>query len=203
VTTGSLESIIADTCAPARPWCWRFGPESPSRVEDGALALRANARSDLFAMGALHHTDALGALVREAGSCFTFSATVEVDGGTFADAAGLLMRSTSAWLKLCVERKRRGGWAVVSVFGAPDADEAHGIDLAGGSAALLLTREGRRVAAWLRAEPGGDWRFHRTLWWPDAAPAAVGVFAQAPFSTGHWARFEELRLTPDAREDKR
>ncbi|QMV21025.1 hypothetical protein GQS52_03680 [Streptomyces sp. SCUT-3] len=84
---------------------------------------------------------------------------------------------------------------------------------AGPRAGLLLTREGGRVAAFVRAEEephggrqpqeAGGWEFVRTFSGWTQHTLELGLFAQAPFSDGCTAAFESPHLGGRALRDRR
>lgn len=181
---------------PCRSWC----------VRGHRLIIEAQAGADLFTMPGVREIDSLSALQREISGDFTLrvAASVEVVDGSLGDAAGVFWRGGHHWIKACVERLRNGRWGVVTVASTPTSDEALGPDLAGPAAELLLSREEARTAVWFRETPQAPWRFARTLLINSRdSTARLGLFAQAPFSSGAIGTFENLSLEAVARPDGR
>ncbi|MDX2938366.1 DUF1349 domain-containing protein [Streptomyces ipomoeae] len=177
---------------------WTVGP-SP-----GELRLTAGAGADLYAMPGVREVDALPALVRPLDGDFRFHAHVTVeDGGTFADAGGLVVLTDTGSVKVCVERTTSGSWAIVTVVSLPHSDEAMGPELTGPSAELLVTRQGTRFATLFRTPADADWRFARTLTLSGSREVRAGVFAQAPLSDSCTAVFHGLSLSPVPLRDRR
>ncbi|WP_404816451.1 DUF1349 domain-containing protein [Streptomyces thermolineatus] len=176
------------------------------------IRVTAPAGADLFHSPG-HRGTGVPALRRPLNGDFTAWAAVSVAGRRFADAGGLCLYGPDGWFKLCLERTRAGGWAAVSVLSRPDSDEALGPALPGPRAGLLLTREGGRVAAFVRAEEephggrqpqeAGGWEFVRTFSGWTQHTLELGLFAQAPFSDGCTAAFESPHLGGRALRDRR
>lgn len=175
---------------------WRIAP-------DGALETEAAAGSDLFHVPGTRVVDSLSAYERAAQRCFTLTACVRAAGDTFADGAGILIRAAAESFKICIERTRTGVWRVVTVLSRPISDECYGPGLEGPEAILRLTCEGDRHAAFVRRGSDANWTFVRTFHWSRAPRATVGLFAQAPLSTGVHARFSSIIWEPFAVRDRR
>ncbi|MFE9775832.1 DUF1349 domain-containing protein [Streptomyces sp. NPDC005931] len=183
---------------------WRFdGPGTRSVPRTGLLEVRAARGADLFAMPGAYEASAVPLLGRWVDGDHTLRVRVAVDGHAFGDAGGIVVHTSDGWFKVCVERTRAGGWAIVTVVSRPVSDEAAGPALDGPHADLLITREGRRHAVFHRAAPGRGWRFVRTFFGPDDRGVRVGLFAQAPFSDSCTASFSALRHAPVALADRR
>lgn len=186
---------------------WHDGAADAFTVTAEGALVAAPAGADLF-----HATHSTGhrradspALRRAIAGDFTVQSHLTVSGGRFADAGGLCLYGPDGWFKLCLERTRHGGWAAVSVLSRPDSDEASGPPLPGPSATLLLTRQGRRFAAFVHAgdRTEGDWTFVRTFTGWREHVLELGLFAQAPFSDGSAATFSSVRLGGRALRDRR
>ncbi|MFE3650982.1 DUF1349 domain-containing protein [Streptomyces sp. NPDC059101] len=183
---------------------WRFDGPGTAPVRHAAeLRVRAPRGADLFRMPGAYEASGIPRLSRRVTGDHTLWTRVTVDGREFGDAGGIVVHDGAGWFKVCVERTRAGGWAVVTVVSHPVSDEAAGPVLAGPDAELLVTREGRRYAVFHREHDGGDWRFVRTFFGADEADVRVGLFAQAPFSDACTASFAPLRLAPTALADRR
>ncbi|MFE3769436.1 DUF1349 domain-containing protein [Streptomyces sp. NPDC059122] len=183
---------------------WRFDGPGTAPVRHAAeLRVRAPRGADLFRMPGAYEASGIPWLSRRVTGDHTLWTRVTVDGRKFGDAGGIVVHDGAGWFKVCVERTRAGGWAVVTVVSHPVSDEAAGPVLAGPDAELLVTREGRRYAVFHREHDGGDWRFVRTFFGADEADVRVGLFAQAPFSDACTASFAPLRLAPTALADRR
>ncbi|MGK5641704.1 DUF1349 domain-containing protein [Streptomyces sp. URMC 126] len=180
------------------------GPGTAPVRTASALEVRAGRGADLFAMPGWYTASGVPALSRTVPGDHTAHVRVSVEGGEFGDAGGIVVHGSGGWFKVCVERTRAGGWAVVTVVSRPGSDEAAGPALAGPRAGLLVTREGARYAVFCREDAAGEWRFVRTFLWPGDAPEVrLGLFAQAPFSEACTARFTGLRCAPAALADRR
>ncbi|NLU70576.1 DUF1349 domain-containing protein [Streptomyces sp. HNM0574] len=200
--TGSTELSWPDGTDAGDPWQWRGTPAATSR--DGRLLrIEAPGGADLYALPGSYEADGLPLLQRPVRGDFTASARIAVEGGAFGDAAGLALHGEDGWLKVCVERTRAGGWAVVTVHSRPASDEAMGPALAGPAADLLLTREGRRHAVFFRQEPDGDWQFVRTFHGFAADELRLGLFVQAPFSPSAAGAFTPVRISATPLGDRR
>ncbi|MER5810399.1 DUF1349 domain-containing protein [Streptomyces sp. NPDC002033] len=183
---------------------WSFsGPGTAPVREAATLEVRAERGADLFAMPGFHEAAAVPALARAVTGDHTVRTRVAVTGGAFGDAGGIVVHGADGWFKVCVERTRAGGWAVVTVVSRPASDEAVGPALAGPAAELLVTREGGRHAVFCREDPAGAWRFVRTHLGPAEGGVRLGLFAQAPFSDACTAVFTGARLAPVALADRR
>ncbi|MEU7580902.1 DUF1349 domain-containing protein [Streptomyces sp. NPDC041068] len=184
------------------PWRWQGQPQSWSRAGD-SLRIEAPGGADLYNLPGSYEADSLPLLRRPVEGDFTAWTRITVEGSAFGDAAGLALHGEDGWLKVCVERTRAGGWAVVTVLSRPASDEAMGPALDGPAADLLVTREGRRHAVFYRQQPQEDWRFVRTFLGFTAPQLQLGAFVQAPFSPSAAARFAPLRLSPVPLGDRR
>ncbi|GAA4931228.1 DUF1349 domain-containing protein [Streptomyces coeruleoprunus] len=183
---------------------WTFaGPGSTPVRDAGELTVRAHRGADLFTMPGSYEANGVPLLGRTVRGDHTVRVHVGVDGHAFGDAGGIAMHGADGWFKVCVERTRAGGWAIVTVVSRPESDEATGPALAGPRAELLVTREGRRHAVLFREDPAGDWRFVRTFLGTDAPDVRLGLFAQAPFSDACTASFTAPRYAAVALADRR
>ncbi|WP_437312958.1 DUF1349 domain-containing protein [Sorangium sp. So ce385] len=186
-------------------WSWSREPARWSRADGspGSLTVVAPGRSDLFAMPGHYDVDRLPLLQRPVDGDFAAWSRITVDGGAFGDAGGIALHGEDGWLKVCVERTRTGGWAMVTVLSRPESDEAMGPALDGPAADVMVTREGRRVAVLFRQYRHEDWRFVRTYLARTTRQMRLGIFVQAPFSEAASAQFEPMRLSPTAWRDQR
>lgn len=203
MTSGTTTS--APTGAPADltdGWESAGDPRAFAVTRDAAR-VTAPAGADLFHAPGGHRPSGVPALRRPLTGDFTVSTRVAVTGGEFADAGGLSLHGPDGWFKLCLERTRAGGWAAVTVLTRPYSDEAFGPALPGPEAELLLTREGRRTAAFVRTEQDRDWQFVRTFTGWDAPWLTLGLFAQAPFSRTCAATFTPPLIGGRALRDRR
>ncbi|MFI6108176.1 DUF1349 domain-containing protein [Streptomyces sp. NPDC051310] len=183
---------------------WSFsGPGALPVRDPHALEIRAERGCDLFTMPGTYEASGIPLLGRTVTGDHTFRAAVTVRGTAFGDAGGIVVHDAGGWFKVCVERTRDGGWAVVTVVSRPVSDEAVGPSLAAPHAELLVTREGRRRAVFCREEPDGEWRFVRTFFGSGAGDVRIGLFAQAPFSDACTAAFSVPRYVPAALADRR
>ncbi|QUH01947.1 DUF1349 domain-containing protein [Saccharopolyspora erythraea] len=183
---------------------WRqVGDPEAFTSSDGAMRVTAPAGADLFSMPGSYEGSGAPMLRRTIRGDFTAWSRVSVSGEKFADAGGLSLHAADGWFKLCLERTRGGGWAVVTVLSRPHSDEAMGPALPGPDAELLLTRQGTRYAAFVRVADGLGWRFARTFTGFDDAEPELGLFAQAPFSPSCTAIFSPLSLGTKALRDSR
>ncbi|GAA2230775.1 hypothetical protein GCM10010232_16430 [Streptomyces amakusaensis] len=183
-------------------WQWQGEPLSWHSTGE-SLRIEAPGGADLYALPGSYEADSLPLLQRTVTGDFTAWTRISVRGSALGDAAGLSLHGEDGWLKVCVERTKAGGWAVVTVLSRPLSDEAMGPALDGPAADLLLTRQGRRLAVLFRQSPREDWRFARTFLGFAAPELRLGVFAQAPFSPSATGRFEPLRLSPVPLDDRR
>jgi regulation of enolase protein 1 (concanavalin A-like superfamily) len=192
-----------DQCPPRSSWAWSGPPVAWCEENDVLLAV-APGGSDLFSMPGVREIASLPVLARAIPGDFRVWVSVAVEGESFADAAGLILRSGGGCsFKLCVECTPAGTWQIVSVASSPASDEAAGPAIDGPMADLLLTREGRRLAAFYRGSSIRDWRFLRTLHGWDPRDTSVGLFVQAPFSAGCSARFSALGSSAEPLADRR
>ncbi|MFF9869852.1 DUF1349 domain-containing protein [Streptomyces sp. NPDC013953] len=183
---------------------WSFSGPGAAPVRDPhALEILAERGCDLFTMPGSYEASGIPLLGRTVTGDHTFRAGVTVRGTAFGDAGGIVVHDDGGWFKVCVERTRAGGWAMVTVVSRPVSDEAVGPALAAPRAELLVTREGRRHAVFCREEQGGKWRFVRTFFGSGAGDVRIGLFAQAPFSAACTAVFSVPRYVPAALADRR
>jgi regulation of enolase protein 1 (concanavalin A-like superfamily) len=195
--------FAGDCCPPAAQWRWWRQPAAWSSDPAGTLEIVSPAGTDLYFAPGVREVCSIVALERPISGAFTISVSVAVDGTEFADAGGLLLRGHNReWLKLCVERSKTA-WQIVTVASRPASDEAAGPLLDGPGADLLVTREGRRVAAYYRRDAGDDWRFARCIYDCWEGELLAGLFVQAPFSTRCTARFRALESRAEALRDRR
>ncbi|WP_078948651.1 DUF1349 domain-containing protein [Streptomyces noursei] len=183
-------------------WQWQGRPRSWSRTGE-SLHIEAPGGADLYALPGSYQADSLPLLQRTVTGDFTARTRISVEGSAFGDAAGLALHGDDGWLKVCVERTKAGGWAVVTVLSRPASDEAMGPALDGPAAELLVTREGRRHAVLFRQRAQEDWRFVRTFHGFADPELRLGVFVQAPFSPSAAALFGPLHLSPVPLGDRR
>ena len=186
--------------SPIEEWAWWNEPASWNLGDDGKLTMWAAAGSDLFFMPEIRNINCLSAFERPIKGDFTLSVWVNVKGDMFADAAGILLRSDKhGWLKVCIERSQSLKWTVESVVSSPYSDEARGPKVSCGCGGLLLTREGPHIGIlWSEYEAMTEWEFLRAIWWPCPEYVQVGLFAQAPFSSGCTGAFSNLSLCWEA-----
>lgn len=183
-------------------WSWSAEPLSCSSA-GGSLEVSAPGGADLFAMPGAHEASGLPLLQRTVRGDFTAWTRISVDGAAFGDAGGIALHGPEGWLKVCVERVKAGGWAVVTVLSRPVSDEALGPALAGPEAELLVTREGPRQAVFFREAPEDDWRFVRTFFGFSEPELRLGLFVQAPFTPSASAVFAPVRFRATALPDRR
>ncbi|WP_371680442.1 DUF1349 domain-containing protein [Streptomyces sp. NBC_01276] len=211
VTTAPTAAVTAPGATPPRGRAlafddtgWTFsGPGALAARDPATLEIRADRGADLFAMPGFHEASGVPLLGRTLTGDHTVRARVAVRGGAFGDAGGILVHGADGWFKVCVERTRAGGWAVVTVVSRPLSDEAMGPALAGPRAELLVTREGGRHAVFCREDPDGPWLFVRTFLGPADPDVRLALFAQAPFSDSCTAVFTGARWSPRALADRR
>lgn len=183
---------------------WSFeGPGSGSLAHPGELRVRVPRGADLFRMPGSYEASGTGTWGLTVAGDHTLWTRVGVEGRAFGDAGGIVVHDREGWFKVCVERTRAGGWAIVTVVSRPLSDEATGAALAGPGAGLLVTREGRRHAVFHREHDDGDWRFVRTFTGAAGPEVRVGLFAQAPFSDACTASFTRPGFAPTALADRR
>ncbi|GAB7110193.1 hypothetical protein JCM4814A_85080 [Streptomyces phaeofaciens JCM 4814] len=183
---------------------WSFdGPGSASLPHAGELRVRVPRGTDLFRMPGAYEASGVGTWGRSVTGDHTLWTRVAVEGQAFGDAGGIVVHDREGWFKVCVERTRAGGWAIVTVVSRPLSDEATGPALAGPRSELLVTREGRRHAVLHREHADEDWRFVRTFVGGDDPTVRVGLFAQAPFSDACTASFTPPGFVPAALADRR
>ncbi|MEU8774271.1 DUF1349 domain-containing protein [Streptomyces sp. NPDC048606] len=199
-----LSTVPAGHALPFDDPGWSFtGPGGTALRDAAGLEVRAECGADLFAMPGWYEADGVPLFGRTLTGDHMLWTDVTVRGRTFGDAGGIVVHGDDGWFKVCVERTRAGGWAVVTVVSRPLSDEAAGPALAGPRAELLVTRDGARHAVFCREDPDEPWRFVRTFV-GDAGPRVrVGLFAQAPFSEGCAAGFTSVRWAPVALADRR
>ena len=185
-------------------WAW---PESPGvqclhRPEE--LTIQAQPGSDLIRIPGVREIDRVCAYQRPISGDFTVTVSVSVQGERFADAAGIVVRDgDGGWLKAAVERTRSLEWAVFTIVSLPNSDEACGAVLPAAQADLLVTRERTRFAVLHKNADQQDWIFARTFRWAAPETISLGLFAQAPFSDGSFARFEHLNVSAQPMRDRR
>ncbi|MGX1546060.1 DUF1349 domain-containing protein [Streptomyces adustus] len=183
---------------------WSFeGPGSTSLPHPGELRVRVPRGTDLFRMPGSYEASGVGTWGRSVAGDHTLWTRVGVEGQAFGDAGGIVVHDREGWFKVCVERTRSGGWAIVTVVSRPLSDEATGAALAGPGAGLLVTREGRRHAVFHREHDDEEWRFVRTFTGGGDPEVRVGLFAQAPFSDACTASFTPPGFAPAALADRR
>lgn len=183
---------------------WHWSGPAPAAVRRGTtLEIAVRRGTDLYAMPGCYEADALPLLQRPVHGDFTAWTRIGVEGHAFGDAGGIALHGADGWLKVCVERTRDGGWAIVTVLTRPVSDEARGPSLSGPAADLQITRQGTRYAVFHRERPHEDWQFVRTFLGFPEPEVRLGLFAQAPFGESCTATFTAPRMSSVAAADRR
>ena len=198
----STETItLSSIPAPLR---WDLAPISWSAGADGALAIAAGPRTDLFVNP--DGTDvALNAprLLFAPDGDFTLSARVTVEFAATYDAGVLLLYAGErTWGKLCFEFSPQGEPMIVSVVTRGFSDDANAYVVAGNQTFLRIARLGRAFAFHASGD-GAYWRLIRHFTLDTDAPLAAGFVSQSPMGAGCTATFADITYTPGRLADLR
>ena len=186
------------------PLGWGLPPVSWNVGDDGALAITAGPRTDMFVNPA--GTDVVlnaPRLVFAPTGDFMLSARVTVEFAATYDAGVLLLYAGErSWAKLCFEYSPQRQPMIVSVVTQGYSDDANAYVVAGNQTFLRISRLGRAFA-FHASEGGAYWNLIRNFTLEPLAPLAAGFVAQSPTGDGCTASFAEIVYAPERLADLR
>ena len=186
------------------PLSWGLPPVSWNISDDGALAITAGPRTDMFVNPAGTEV-VLNAprLVFEPAGDFMLSARVTVGFAATYDAGVLLLYAGErSWAKLCFEYSPQRQPMIVSVVTQGFSDDANAYVVAGNQTFLRVSRLGRAFAFHASGD-GAYWNLIRNFTLEPLAPLAAGFVAQSPTGAGCTASFAHISYTPERLADLR
>jgi regulation of enolase protein 1 (concanavalin A-like superfamily) len=186
------------------PLGWGLPPVSWNVGGDGALAITAGPRTDMFVNPA--GTDVVlnaPRLVFAPTGDFMLSARVTVGFAATYDAGVLLLYGGErSWAKLCFEYSPQRQPMIVSVVTQGFSDDANAYVVAGNQTFLRVSRLGRAFA-FHASEDGAYWNLIRNFTLEPPARLAAGFVAQSPTGDGCTATFADIAYTPERLADLR
>jgi uncharacterized protein len=186
------------------PLSWGLPPVSWNIGDDGALAITAGPRTDMFVNPA--GTDVVlnaPRLVFTPVGDFMLSARVTVEFAATYDAGVLLLYVDKRnWGKLCFEYSPQRQPMIVSVVTQGFSDDANAYVVAGNQTFLRISRLGRAFA-FHASEDGTYWQLIRNFTLEPSAPLAAGFVAQSPTGEGCTATFDQIVYRPERLADLR
>ena len=191
---------------PSIPTSLRWGvlPVSWDIGDDGALAITAGPRTDMFVNPA--GTDVVlnaPRLVFAPDGDFMLSARVTVEFAATYDAGVLLLYADdSSWAKLCFEYSPQRQPMIVSVVTQGFSDDANAYVVTGSQTFLRVSRLGRAFALHA-SEDGAYWQLIRNFTLEPSAQLVAGFVAQSPTGAGCTAMFADIVYTPARLADLR
>ncbi len=198
----TTERLMLPTIPP--PLSWGLPPVSYDIGGDGALAITAGPRSDMFVNPA--GTDVVlnaPRLVFAPDGDFMLSARVTVEFGATYDAGVLLLYGGErSWAKLCFEYSPQRQPMIVSVVTQGFSDDANAYVVAGNQTFLRIARLGRAFA-FHASEDGRYWNLIRNFTLDPSAELMAGFVAQSPTGAGCMASFAQIAYTPERLADLR
>jgi regulation of enolase protein 1 (concanavalin A-like superfamily) len=186
------------------PLHWDVPPASWSIGDDGALAIAAGPRTDMFVNP--DGTDVVlnaPRLVFTPQGDFMLRARVAVDFAATYDAGVLLLYSSErSWAKLCFEYSPQRQPMIVSVVTQGFSDDANAYVVQGNQAFLRIARLGRAFAFHASAD-GASWQMIRHFTLEPSIQLAAGFVAQSPTGAGCTATFADIAYAPERLADLR
>jgi uncharacterized protein len=193
----SLPSIPA-------PLSWGTPPVSWNIDGEGALAIAAGPRTDLFVNPA--GTDVVlnaPRLTFAPDGDFMLSAYVTVEFAATYDAGVLLLYGGErSWAKLCFEYSPQRQPMIVSVVTQGFSDDANAYVVAGNQTFLRIARLGRAFA-FHASEDGKYWNMIRNFTLEQPDQVAAGFVAQSPTGEGCTATFADIAYRRERLADLR
>jgi uncharacterized protein len=199
MTTDSL--VLSSIPAPLR---WGLPPESWAIGDDGALAITAGPRTDMFVNP--DGTDVVlnaPRLVFAPEGDFMLSAHVTVEFAATYDAGVLLLYAGErSWAKLCFEFSPQRQPMIVSVVTQGFSDDSNAYVVAGNQTFLRVSRMGRAFG-FHASQDGATWHMIRHFTLEPAPQLAAGFVAQSPTGAGCTATFAQIVYSPERLADLR
>jgi len=186
------------------PLTWLV-PPLEWRVEDGRLAVKAPACTDLFRdpTGKVVIDNSPRAMFSPEGP-FLLSVRVEVDFRSDFDAGVLMVYADEgAWAKLCFEYSPQKEPTVVTVVNDGLSDDCNHEALPSNRVFLRIARLEQNVYAFHYSRDGLRWRLARYFRLKSTAVPRVGFSAQSPTGVGCMVEFSQIRYEPRRLEDLR
>jgi uncharacterized protein len=199
MTTDSI--TLPSIPAPLR---WGLPPQSWTIGNDGALAISAGPRTDMFVNP--DGTDVVlnaPRLVFAPEGDFMLSAHVTVEFAATYDAGVLLLYvGERSWAKLCFEYSPQRQPMIVSVVTQGFSDDSNAYVVAGNQTFLRVSRMGRAFG-FHASEDGTYWNMIRHFTLEPAPQLVAGFVAQSPTGAGCTATFARIVYTPERLADLR
>lgn len=186
------------------PLSWGVQPVSWNIGGDGALAITAGPRTDMFVnpAGTDLVLNAPRLLFMPEGD-FMLSARVMVEFAATYDAGVLLLYAGErSWAKLCFEYSPQRQPMIVSVVTNGFSDDANAYVVVGNQTFLRIARLGRAFALHA-SDDGAYWQLIRNFTLEPAAQLTAGFVAQSPTGAGCTATFADIVYTPTRLADLR
>jgi regulation of enolase protein 1 (concanavalin A-like superfamily) len=186
------------------PLRWGLPPAAWNIGDDGALAITAGPRTDLFVNpnGEEVTLNAPQLMFAPDGD-FMLSARVTVGFAATYDAGVLLLYAGErAWAKLCFEYSPQREPMIVSVVTQGFSDDANAYVVKGNQTFLRVSRLGRAFA-FHASDDGAYWRLIRNFTLEPPAQIAAGFVAQSPIGDGCTVTFDQIVYTAERLADLR
>jgi regulation of enolase protein 1 (concanavalin A-like superfamily) len=199
MTTDSI--TLPSIPAPLR---WGLSPVSWKIGSDGALAITAGPRTDMFVSPAGDEAtlNAPRLLFAPQGD-FMLSARVTVEFGATYDAGVLLLYAGErSWAKLCFEYSPQRQPMIVSVVTQGFSDDANAYVVDGNQTFVRIARLGRAFAFHASAD-GASWQLIRHFTLEPSESLEAGFVSQSPTGEGCTATFANIVYTPGRLADLR
>lgn len=185
------------------PLHWDAAPAHWHMAADGALAIGAGERTDLFVdPGGTAVTLNAPRLLFQPGGDFVLSAQVQVDFASTYDAGVLLLYSDQrTWAKLCFEFSPQRQPMIVSVVTREYSDDCNSFVVDGNQVWLRIARMGQAFAFHASTD-GAFWHFirHFSL---SAPSVAAGFSSQSPTGQGCVSTFTQIAYAQQTLGDLR
>jgi regulation of enolase protein 1 (concanavalin A-like superfamily) len=185
---------------------WAKPPRSWDLAPDGALAIDAGARTDLFIDPGGARSPILDAPRLLAGPIhgdFLLSARVTVDFAATFDAGVLLIWADDvSWAKLCFEYSPRSEPTIVSVVTRGTSDDCNSFLVDGTVTWLRIGRVGSAYAFHVSTD-GRAWQLVRHFALAENTGVSIGLLAQSPTGGGCTVRFDRISFEARALTDLR
>jgi hypothetical protein len=186
------------------PLTWALPPLEWETTADGALAITAGPRTDLFIdpQQTAVFENAPRLLFTPEGD-FMLQARVTVGFASTYDAGVLLVYAADRlWGKLCFEFSPQRDPMIVSVVTRDYSDDANSAIVQGNTVLLRVARLGHAFAFhW--SHDGTFWHFVRHFSLPGAGTIRAGFVSQSPTGERCTARFSDIMFIPERLQDLR